>query len=60
MQDTSGGYEANQDCVFTFSGNAQLERVEWGLEAHSTCSYDYLQVNGGTGTTVSGMYTETP
>ena len=48
VQDTSGDYEASQDCVFTFSGSAQLVRAEWGLEGYSSCNYDYLQVNGGT------------
>jgi hypothetical protein len=46
VQDTSGNYDNNQDCTFKFVGSTALIRAEWGLEEESTCSYDYLQVNG--------------
>ena len=47
IQDTSGDYGNNEDCAFTFTGAATVTREEWGLEASSSCSYDYLQVDGG-------------
>jgi hypothetical protein len=46
VQDTSGNYDNNQDCTFTFVGSTNLSRAEWGLESSSDCRYDYLQVNG--------------
>ena len=39
-------YGPNEDCVFEFTGSGTLERVDWGVEAHATCDYDYLQVGG--------------
>jgi hypothetical protein len=48
VQDTSGSHGNDEDCTFSFTGAATLVREEWGLEVNADCSYDYLQVNGGT------------
>jgi len=59
VQDTLGHYGASEDCSFTLeTGGATLVRMEWGLEDESSCTYDYLQLDGGTKYCGTASYAE--
>jgi hypothetical protein len=44
----SAHYGNNDLCEFTYTGSATITGSSWELEPHSSCGYDFLQVNGAT------------
>jgi len=46
VHDGTDYYSNGEDCEFKFLGSAVIRAVEWDVEENSTCSWDWLEVNG--------------
>merc|ERR1712173_252705 len=46
IHDGDNDYNNMEDCQFTFEGDAVLYALEFDIENHSSCVWDYLEVVG--------------
>lgn len=46
VHDGNNSYSNNEYCKFEFNGDAIIYAQVWDIESHSTCAWDYMQVDG--------------